>query len=84
MRIKEVPDLEKGFILKRSMLLALSDAAILTNELLRKGYADGILSGCELSVTEDTIVLNSGLIFLEQQIFMLKNSLSVKIGRAHV
>ncbi len=77
MRIKEVPDLEKGFILKRSMLLALSDAAILTNELLRKGYADGILSGCELSVTEDTIVLNSGLIFLEQQIFMMKNSLSV-------
>ena len=84
MRIKEIPDWENGYILKRSMLVSLSDAAILTNELLRKGYANGILSGCELAVTDDTIVVNPGLFFFEGQIFMLKKNLSVKYSPANV
>lgn len=77
MRIKEIPDLEKGYILKRSMLVAVSDAAMLTNELLRTGYADGILSGCALCVTDDAIVVKPGLVFFDGQIFMLKKELSV-------
>lgn len=84
MRIKEIPNLEEGFILKRQMLIALSDAAVLTNEYLKAGYANGILAGCNLVTTEDTISLNSGLIFFEGQIFMIKKPLTVKYAPTNV
>lgn len=77
MRIKDIPDLENGHILKKSMLIALRDAALYTNDLLHKNYSNGILSGCELEVTEDSIIVKPGVIFFENQIFDLKRSLSI-------
>lgn len=77
MLIKTIPQLENGYILKRSMLMALADSAFLTSEYACSGYADGILAGCELTTNEDTIVLNEGSIFFNGQIFLIKEPLRI-------
>ena len=77
MLIKTIPQLENGYILKRSMLMALADSAFLTSEYACSGYADGILAGCELTTNEDTIVLNEGMILLGGQIFLIKEPLRI-------
>lgn len=77
MRIKMIPDMEKGIILKRSMLVSITDASFLVNDYMRTGYANGILSGCQLTTTKDTISLNKGLILFEGEIFMIKNPMTI-------
>lgn len=77
MLVQAIPLFEDAHLLRRSMLEALSDNAILINQYLYKGYSDGILSGCELTATEDTIVLNEGIILLKSQIFLIKEPMSV-------
>lgn len=77
MLIKMIPQLENGYILKRSMLMALADAAFLTSEYLCKDYADGVLAGCELTTNEDTIVVNEGIVFFDGQVFLIKEPLRI-------
>lgn len=77
MLIKTIPQLENGYILKRSMLMALADAAFLTSEYLCKDYADGILAGCELTASEDTIVVKEGILFFDGQVFLMKEPLRI-------
>ena len=65
MRIQAIPVFNDIHILRKSMLEALSDQAFLANQLLYQGYGDGILSGCKLTTTMDTIILNQGVLFLD-------------------
>ena len=67
-----IPLFEDGHILRREMLIALSDYAFLTNRLLHKGYADGILAGCELTTTGDEIILQTGILFFQGQAYLIK------------
>lgn len=76
--IQLVPLISEGHILTRPILQAWSDHVFLVDEYLYKGYADGILAGCELTTTEDTIVLNEGLMFFENQVFLFKEPMMVK------
>lgn len=77
MLVQAIPLFQDAHLLRRSMLEALSDNAFLINQYLYKGYSDGILSGCELTTTEDTIVLNEGTILFEGQIFLIKKPMAV-------
>ncbi len=77
MLVQAIPLFQDAHLLRRSMLEALSDNAILINQYLYKGYSDGILSGCELTTTEDTIVLNEGTILFGGQIFLIKEPMTV-------
>ncbi len=44
---------------------------------MMEGYADGILSGCTLSATQDVIVVNKGAVWMEGQIFLIKEPLTI-------
>lgn len=77
MIIKTIPKLSPGSILRQTALTAISDAAFLTNEHLFRGYADGILSGCGLSATRDTISVQAGAVLLDGQIFLIKDPLTI-------
>lgn len=72
MKIQAVPVFKDAHILRKSMLEALSDYAYLSGKLLHTGYGDGILSGCELTTTEDRIILNEGVFFYQGEMFFMK------------
>ena len=78
MLTQAIPLFQDAHLLRREMLQALSDHAFMANQLLYKGYANGILSGCELTTTSDTIILNEGVIFFEGQMFLIRSPLSVE------
>lgn len=77
MLVKVIPQLEDGRILKRQMLKAIADAAFLTGEYLYKGYADGVLSGCEPKVTADVIAVEEGAVLLGGRIYLIRESPAV-------
>ena len=63
------PIFQEAHILRKTMMEALSDYVFLTDRFFYKGYGDGILAGCELTTTRDTIVLNEGVILYDGQLF---------------
>lgn len=72
-----LPIFTEAHILRREMLSALSDFAVLGNQLIHLGYADGILAGCELKATKDKIILNSGVICFHGKLYLIKEPVSV-------
>ena len=83
MLIQAIPIFKEGGLLRQSMLQALSDHAFLANQLLYKGYGNGILSGCELTTTEDTIWLKEGIIFYAGQMYLITEPASVEYKPAN-
>lgn len=77
MLIQAIPLFQDGHILRREMLIALSDYAFLTSQLIYKGYGDGILAGCELTTTKDTIILNTGIIYFKGQAYLIKEPMAI-------
>lgn len=84
MLVQAVPVFQDAHILRRSMLEALSDYAFLANQYLYKGYADGILAGCELTTTKDAIILNEGVLLFEGQLFLVKEPMMVNYHPTNV
>ncbi len=84
MLVQAVPVFQDAHILRRSMLEALSDYAFLTNQYLYKGYADGILAGCELTTTKDAVILNEGVLLFEGQLFLVKEPMMVNYHPTNV
>lgn len=72
------PLFSSGNILRKEMLDSLEDYAFQFGELLYEGYSDGILSGCSLTTTGDTIFLNRGIICCSGKLYLIKKPLSVK------
>lgn len=77
MQVRAVPEFREVHILRKNMLESVADYAFLGNQLLYRGYGDGILSGCELTTTKDTIVLNEGVILYGEEIYLLKEKMSI-------
>jgi hypothetical protein len=77
MRVQVIPVFRDLHILRKSMLEALADYAFLADQLLHKDYGDGILAGCELTTTEDSILLREGVFFYEGQLFLIKEPMAV-------
>lgn len=77
MLVQAIPIFQDAHLLRRDMLEALSDYAYLSNQLLYKGYGDGIMAGCELTTTKDSIILNEGVIFYEGQMFLIKEPMCI-------
>ena len=76
MRVQAIPVFQDIHVLRKSMLEALADYAFLADQLLYKGYGNGIMAGCELTTTEESIVLNEGVIFYEGQMFLIREPMS--------
>lgn len=72
-----IPIFKELHLLKKDMLESLADYAFRSGQLLYKGYGDGIIAGCELTTTEDSIILNEGVIYFEGQMFLIKEPMSI-------
>jgi len=64
-------------ILRREMLEAITDYTFKFGELLYEGYSDGILSGCNLTTTADTITVHPGIICYSKKLYLIIEPFSV-------
>lgn len=77
MIVRAFPLFDKGAILRSDMMAELASYAYLFGDILFDGYADGILSGCHLTTTKDTIVVNPGIIRHAGKNFLIKDPIYV-------
>lgn len=76
MRGQAYPLFESGHLLRREMLTATADYAFKFSELLYGEYSDGIISGCRLTTTADTIILNPGILIHQGIIYLIKEPIT--------
>lgn len=72
MLVQAIPLFQDAHLLRRGMLEAMGDYTFLFQEYLYKGYADGILAGCELTTTKDAIILGKGVLLFEKRPYLIK------------
>lgn len=77
MIVRAFPLFDKGAILRADMMAELASYAYLFGDILYDGYSDGILSGCRLTTTKDTIVVNPGIIRYGGRNFLIKDPIYV-------
>lgn len=66
------PLFREGYLLRTQMLEAFTDYSFRFGELLYTGYANGIISGCRLTTTKDTIIVHPGLVLFYGKVFYIK------------
>ena len=66
------PLFREGYLLRTQMLEAFTDYSFRFGELLYTGYANGIISGCQLTTTSDSIVVHPGLVLFYGKVFYIK------------
>lgn len=71
------PKFSPGTILRNEYLAALEQQSFDFPGLLFRGYGNGILSGCELSTTSDTIMMGPGVISYEGELYGIHEPLCV-------
>lgn len=77
MIVRAFPLFDKGAILRADMMAELASYAYLFGDILYDGYSDGILCGCRLTTTKDTIVVNPGIIRYAGKNFLIKDPIYV-------
>lgn len=71
MIVQIIPQFNSGKILRGKMLKSLSEYTYQHAILLYQACADGIVSGCALTTTEDSIILNPGVVRYEGELYLL-------------
>lgn len=71
MIVQEIPQFNSGKLLRGKMLESLSEYTYQHATLLYQACADGIVSGCALTTTEDSIILNPGVVRYESELYLL-------------
>jgi len=71
MIVQSIPQFNSGKILRGKMLESLSEYAYQHPTLLYQACADGIVSGCALTTTEDSIILNPGAVRYEGELYLI-------------
>ena len=66
------PLFREGYLLRTQMLEAFTDYSFRFGELLYTGYANGIISGCRITTTQDTIIVHPGLVLFYGKVFYIK------------
>lgn len=71
------PLFREGYLLRTQMLEAFTDYSFRFGELLYTGYANGIISGCQLTTTSDSIIVHPGLVLFYGKVFYIKEPMPV-------
>lgn len=71
------PLFENAHVLRTAMLTALRDYAYEYGRLVHEGYSDGMVSGCNITTTVDTITLNRGVIRYMGNLYLITEPLSL-------
>ena len=74
---QRIPQFESLHILRQSMLSDVRDRAFAGLPLLYQDYSDGIISGCRMMTTKETITVQPGLIKQAGFIYYLREPMTV-------
>lgn len=77
MNEQKYPQLERLHILRTETLISMRDRAFDNFTLYLGDYGDGILSGCHLITTKNSITLGEGIILHNKFLYLIKESMSV-------
>lgn len=80
---KKLPVFKSGKILTREMLQALTDFAVSSGELLYQEYSDGILCGCNITTTQNTITVNPGILIMKQAAYYITQPVSLPYSQTN-
>lgn len=78
MILQAFPIFTESHILRKEMLETLSDYGILYHQYFYKGYANGIVTGCELTTTKEAIIVNPGVLCCQEKLYLIKEPMSVE------
>ena len=71
------PLFEQAHVLRTAMLTALRDYAYEYGQLIHEDYSDGIVSGCTLTTTVDTITVKRGVIRYGGHLYLITEPLAL-------
>lgn len=77
MFINVSPKFERGRILKTAMLESLRDFPRDLANITYQGYSNGIITGVDISVKEDVLIVHPGIIKHDGTLYMLKEQVQV-------
>jgi len=75
---QRIPLFTQGNILTHEMLETMKEYAVGLGELSYTGYSDGILRGCQVTTTNDLIILNPGMLLHSNNIYFVTEPISVR------
>lgn len=70
-----LPLFESGNLLTKEMLSSIRDYSFGFSELLYEGYGNGILKGCQVTTTDDTIRVGRGIVVYEGKLYLILHQL---------
>lgn len=73
---EKIPLFCNGTILTKEMLDLLREYAMAVGAGSYEGYSDGILNGCAITTTENSITVNEGMILYKGQIYIIDEPLT--------
>lgn len=75
---ERIPLFSSGTILTEEMLEDIKGYAMAEGKYAYLGYADGIYSGCKITITGHTITVNQGILIYKEQAYYIDKPMTVK------
>lgn len=75
----KIPVFEKGAVLTQEMLEAMKGYAIDFANLQYEGYADGIISGCSVTMSDNVLSIAKGMIRYQGRLYFLSDGMHVMV-----
>ena len=80
MLVKRIPVFEKGTVLSHEMLDSLKDISMDYIKINYQNYANGIISGFDMKVVNNTIIVGKGMFAFDGEIFVVSKETKVSIA----
>ncbi len=74
---QRIPLFSKGKILTGEMLQVMSDYAITAHESTYLGYSDGIIKGCNITVSDNILMVNPGMILYGGHLYLITKVIEI-------
>lgn len=74
----KIPVFEKGNILTREMLDSIKAYAVDAIQLSYQGFGNGIISGCEITITDNILTIHKGLVSYQGNICFITENIDLK------
>lgn len=76
----KIPIFEKGSVLTQEMLEALKGYAVDLGNLSYTGYSDGILSGCQVTMSGNMLYIHKGMLIYGQRLYFLSKEMNIVVN----
>lgn len=79
MSLQKVPVFKPGNILTHEMLDMLKIQTLNMEEMLYLGYSDGVLKGCKITTTQETLTIGKGIIIVKSKPYYIQEDVLLHI-----